>query len=692
MHYYSLKILKRVLTMLSENHRKKLLINLLDKTYLAESTVDDLISFFEPYEIEISNEKNRTTVYSSILYSKNVKQLWLNDKIETDEENSETKKTNGMKIPLNQIFYGPPGTGKTFKTPEIALEIINQSKQATIDRDEKFKRILEYINTKYTQPYFNDTNGNNIYRNLSSAVKAWAWFIDDKYEALNILPQDDFKNLKGFKGSGWSQRLRTISDFGFATSDRYENGKDVELNQTGIDFKELIKEYISSPNTEKITQLDQLKEFNYKKIKDIPLIFKNAYKEQLNKLNPEEGVTAYTKTLLSGLLMAQSGEYVKLDQNIKTTDQEKKVISKYFTVNNYKTKDWKWNVWVADNLKDIGLLKHNESSNKYEVSDEGNNLIDQLIENWKDEGIFGEVLSYEASIKLGRIKFITFHQSYSYEEFIEGIRPNLGEGEKLSYSLEKGVFQKLAEDAKKKLSNNYVIIIDEINRGNISKIFGELITIIEDKKRLFQVPKEHPQEVLLPYSKSLFGVPKNLYIIGTMNTADRSITNIDTALRRRFVFKEFPPINNHELIGKIKKDGIEIELQNVLKVLNQRIEYLLDRDHLIGHSYFMNITTWNELCDVFRNKIIPLLQEYFYNDWENICRVLGDNDSWKKEPNEKFIQSKTISKDKLFGNGNNMEEEYDNKLYYINPHLIDENNYDKLSIEFFAKGFPSETK
>jgi 5-methylcytosine-specific restriction protein B len=312
----------------------------------------------------------------------------------------------------------------------------------------------------------------------------------------------------------------------------------------------------------------------------------------------------------------------------------------------------------------------------------------EIIERQKNDSIFKSTILYEYDecVKNGQIQFITFHQSYSYEEFIEGIRPDLISGKELNYKLEDGLFKDLALTAKKNPNNNYVLIIDEINRGNISKIFGELITLIEPSKRLFNTPIEHPQEVTLPYSKSLFGVPNNLYIIGTMNTADRSITNIDTALRRRFVFEEFPPLHNHEMIKIVEKNGDKINLQDVLRILNERIEYLLDRDHLIGHSYFMGVNDWDTLCSKFRNNIIPLLQEYFYNDWEKIALVLGDNDSWDKNEDEKFILKKKYSSETLFGKNNNLEEEFDENQYYINPKLVDK-KYTELSEQFFIKGF-----
>ncbi len=164
-------------------------------------------------------------------------------------------------------------------------------------------------------------------------------------------------------------------------------------------------------------------------------------------------------------------------------------------------------------------------------------------------------------------------------------------------------------------SEKYVLIIDEINRGNISKIFGELITLIEEDKR-------ESFSVRLPYSHEEFTVPKNLYIIGTMNTSDRSIASIDIALRRRFTFKEMMPDKNR-VTEEIKENNTTIKLQNIFNTLNKRISVLLDRDHQIGHSYFMNVKCIDDLKKVWFNSIMPLLNEYFYNDWEKLQALLG---------------------------------------------------------------------
>ncbi|APA78617.1 McrBC restriction endonuclease system, McrB subunit, putative [Campylobacter jejuni subsp. jejuni M129] len=184
---------------------------------------------------------------------------------------------------------------------------------------------------------------------------------------------------------------------------------------------------------------------------------------------------------------------------------------------------------------------------------------------------------------------------------------------------------------KKEILKSYIIIIDEINRGNVSKIFGELITLIEPSKR---IGEKEELKVTLPYSGKEFGVPKNVYIIGTMNTADRSITSLDTALRRRFEFIEMMPD-----VSKLSIDCEGINLQELLKAINTRIEYLLDREKTIGHAFFVSVENLEDLKKVFQNKIIPLLQEYFYNDYALINEVLNDNGMiFEDKKDDKYLQ------------------------------------------------------
>ena len=220
-----------------------------------------------------------------------------------------------------------------------------------------------------------------------------------------------------------------------------------------------------------------------------------------------------------------------------------------------------------------------------------------------------------------RIELITFHQNYAYEDFIEGIRPVLDEAEReLHYELRDGIFKQIAKQASNDdPQNRYVLIIDEINRGNIAKIFGELITLIEPSKR---TGRKDAAEATLPYSQEPFSVPANLYLIGTMNTADRGIALLDVALRRRFNFVERMPNPDHEGIAE---DIEGVNRRALLQAINERIVEKLDREHQIGHTYLMDIRTLGDLKRAFQDQIIPLLQEYFYDDWEKMRGVLNDN-------------------------------------------------------------------
>ncbi|EAJ1652618.1 restriction endonuclease [Campylobacter jejuni] len=214
---------------------------------------------------------------------------------------------------------------------------------------------------------------------------------------------------------------------------------------------------------------------------------------------------------------------------------------------------------------------------------------------------------------------------------------------------------------KKEILKSYIIIIDEINRGNVSKIFGELITLIEPSKR---IGAKEELKVILPYSGKEFGVPKNVYIIGTMNTADRSITSLDTALRRRFEFIEMMPD-----VSKLSIDCEGINLQELLKAINTRIEYLLDREKTIGHAFFISVENLESLKKVFKNRIIPLLQEYFYNDYALIDAVLNKNGMLEiSVENKDYLKNMTefIESDKIvykFSDSNNWSKDTFIKIY-----------------------------
>ncbi|MFR1938327.1 MAG: AAA family ATPase [Lachnospira pectinoschiza] len=298
---------------------------------------------------------------------------------------------------------------------------------------------------------------------------------------------------------------------------------------------------------------------------------------------------------------------------------------------------------------------------------------------------------YNELKKAGRISFTTFHQSYGYEEFIEGIKPIIDENKQdIGYTIEPGVFKKFCDNAKsitrtstgiestviEENTEPYVFIIDEINRGNISKIFGELITLIESTKR---AGMPEAASAILPYSGDEFSVPSNVYILGTMNTADRSIALMDTALRRRFQFVEMMP--DSDVLRKIHADKVEdLDVAAMLDKINERIEYLYDREHTIGHAFFTDLkddATLVKLQSIFEKSVIPLLQEYFYEDYQKIQLVLGDNA--KSDDSLKFIiDEKVIAKNIFKGN---VEDVIDlpEKKYSINSKAFENiNSYKEI--------------
>jgi 5-methylcytosine-specific restriction protein B len=386
---------------------------------------------------------------------------------------------------------------------------------------------------------------------------------------------------------------------------------------------------------------------------------------------------------------------------------------------------------------------------------------------------------FDELVAKGQIQFVTFHQSYSYEDFVEGIKSVVNAEGQVEYKIEDGIFKRICHEAGKRSSpslsfedayelfvdevetkgdkfelkslvqgkpfnvkmsslgnckaipktknatemtitksnlksyiesgvikdwktyttpigeyirekyisksktvdnsdKNYVLIIDEINRGNISKIFGELITLIEKSKRLGET---EALKVKLTYSgaesQEDFGVPNNLFILGTMNSADKSIALVDTALRRRFEFIEY--VADQTLLS----NNVEgINLQELLKTINSRIEILLDKDHKIGHAYLINVESKNQLCEAFRNRIIPLLEEYLFGDYEKIQLVLGDNTEYNKtKENRAVINNPSSDQRNLFGKDIDGFEE--KTIYQLNDNILLQ-KYDDVPVEFFT--------
>lgn len=284
-------------------------------------------------------------------------------------------------------------------------------------------------------------------------------------------------------------------------------------------------------------------------------------------------------------------------------------------------------------------------------------IVDSQLEQVEDlVELYAELKRGPKSAEaIQRFAVVTFHQSYGYEEFIEGIRARSDESGNISYPIEPGIFMRLCQRANADPGHRYAIFIDEINRGNISKIFGELISLIEVDKR---AGMSNAMSLQLSYSGDYFSVPANVDIIGAMNTADRSLALMDTALRRRFDFVEMMP--DLSLLSGAKVKGIEFE--SLLEKLNSRIEALYDREHTLGHAFFMPVknaldagdeeAAFKQLKIAFQKKIVPLLQEYFFDDWNKIRLVLADNQ--KQDDSLQFVIEKTDDLDTLFGNNHGL--------------------------------------
>jgi 5-methylcytosine-specific restriction protein B len=307
------------------------------------------------------------------------------------------------------------------------------------------------------------------------------------------------------------------------------------------------------------------------------------------------------------------------------------------------------------------------------VFDKTPEAVWQFAGDWQETGadIVDAVKSYQAGPKLDgavqRYSFVTFHQSYGYEEFVEGLRPVLdsdAETGEIQYEIRSGVFKDLCRRARLDPEQRFAMVIDEINRGNISKIFGELITLIESDKR---EGAENAVSVTLPYSGETFSVPANVDIIGTMNTADRSLALLDTALRRRFEFVPVMPDARDESGAPLYDLRVTlgeqvIDLPRMLSAINQRVEALYDRDHCIGHAYFTSLAKVPDgdkrlvaLQQVFSTRILPLLEEYFFEDWQKIRLVLADNQ--KLEAAMFVIESQDHEDDltRLFGRDHGLD-------------------------------------
>lgn len=287
----------------------------------------------------------------------------------------------------------------------------------------------------------------------------------------------------------------------------------------------------------------------------------------------------------------------------------------------------------------------NMKENDIVVISKGNKIIDAigLVKGqyyWSDT----EPIRY---VHYRKVEWIAKEMSTSPERFLKNNISQQSIYQISKENIKKEAFEELTNFSDNSTKKPFVLIIDEINRGNVSQIFGELITLIEEDKRQ---GKEEAIEVKLPYSKKPFSVPDNVYIIGTMNTADRSIESLDTALRRRFYFEEILPkydLKELDFEIKIENESKKFKIKEILQTINKRIEKLLDRDHLIGHSFFLNIQNIEDLKNSFYKNIIPLLQEYFFGDYGKIGLILGKGFITKEKNEDVFSNFEYEEKENL---------------------------------------------
>lgn len=591
-------------------------------------SIDDLEANYNSWEkllerIKPLVEKN-ISIYKEVVDHEKKK---LNPSTKEEPKNP-TQMNTRKKHPLNQILYGPPGTGKTYQTAQMAVEICGVT--APADDRAKIKERFDELKKEGRVSFvtFHQSFG---YEDFIEGIKP---IIDDEEQEssgeLGYTIEDGV--FKRIATKAKDSKVAKIKDKTQSTDERYnafknylkENNIDYVKQKQGKECKiEIVDEGIYSfPRKE----LEKNKETKWL-LKDDQMTgliehFKSA--EAIKKIT--KGIRSFNSSIIDPSVAwavfkaFNEWEVENFGLSEEKESYEDRFEQTYAKLKKHIQKLPEGEYFAFKSAAKGGLFRITDISNDEDIKTEykGYAKKDEQTEDMKKE-IFRSAQSLQKS-KLKEYYDKVKRDGAPLDDWDNVKEPDYGYINLANAIIE---FEKEipeSENSTEEQNINHVIIIDEINRGNIAEIFGELITLIEPDKRLGE---KNALTATLPYSKDDFGVPPNLYIIGTMNTADRSVEALDSALRRRFSFKEVMP--DSELL--IEVEVAEFSIQTVLETINKRIEKLLDRDHTIGHSYFFKLKSdankEQTLCDIFNDNIVPLLQEYFYGDYGKIGLVLG---------------------------------------------------------------------
>lgn len=510
----------------------------------------------------------------------------------------------------NTILYGPPGTGKTFSTINHVVQTLDKTFEWD-NRDELKQRYDQLV-----------SNGQVVFTTFHQSYS-----YEDFVEGIRANTNKESKSISYDVEPGVFKNIcESASDFEVSHKSKLEGGLagrkiwKMSLGNTYIGEEDSVYDYCIENEVVLLGYGDDVDFSSCKNSTQVYDEYKNAYEEVKPKDFAIQVVNTFVNKINKGdLVIISDGNHkfraiaeITGDYHCLTQEQAE---ASYFQ----QARSVKW------------LLTYDQSRPK--------------------EELFKKNLSQMTLYQL--------HNTTISREKLESL---------------------LKDDAPKIQDKQYAIVIDEINRGNISKIFGELITLIEPSKREGQ---PEALSVTLPYSKKPFTVPSNLHVIGTMNTADRSLALLDTALRRRFDFIEMMP--DYDVLKNETGDNYQVKSINLalmLKAMNDRIEYLYDREHTLGHAFLMPVVelikkgdennSFDELKFVFINKIIPLLEEYFYEDWSKIALVLGDNqkDSGALKKQRFVVEQSGINVSTLFGRNHTIDDyESESKCYQLNTEI-----------------------